>query len=244
MHPFVPWSLLLPFLTSIAQANVEKTIFLGPPESAVPSEEPDIDDLGLERLSPETPVVRTLLNSSFPTNDAPDGTDSWFFLENLTPGQRYEQPTTFTLTTHSLHNTIEDPSLFSSLSVFSTARLATLDDRLQANAIPQRAGKSALDPSPSLDSVLFLRVRAVADYFTMNEELLAKPPPVTVDLILDPFLGNVFPRSLVPTGFWIVAVAVVAFFVARWVNRELGRVIDDARREVKEENREEGKKRK
>lgn len=81
---------LLLSIASIAHANVEKTIFLGPPATTIPSEEPDLDDLGLERLSPTNPVVRTQLNVSFPTTDAPDGTDSWFFLEDLTPGQRYE----------------------------------------------------------------------------------------------------------------------------------------------------------
>jgi len=74
----------------IAHANVEKTIFLAPQASTIPSEESDLDDLGLERLSPDTPVVRTQLNASFPTDDASSGTESWFFLENLNPGQRYE----------------------------------------------------------------------------------------------------------------------------------------------------------
>lgn len=54
-------------------------------------------------------------------------------------------------------------------------------------------------------------------------------PPVAVDVILDPFLWNVFPRSLVPTAGWIVVVAIVAGVVARWVVGELGRVIEDAR---------------
>jgi hypothetical protein len=87
---FLTLGLLLPLFTEVAQANVEKTIFLAPPETTIPSEEPDLDDLGLERLSPQNPIVRTRLNASFPTTDAPDGVDSWFFLENLNPGQRYE----------------------------------------------------------------------------------------------------------------------------------------------------------
>ena len=82
--------LMLPLFTAVAQANVEKTIFLAPIPAIVPSEQPDLDDLGLERLSPQKPVVRTQLNASFPTAAAPYGTDSWFFLENLNPGQRYE----------------------------------------------------------------------------------------------------------------------------------------------------------
>lgn len=81
---------LLALFTAITHANVEKTIFLAPPATTIPSGGPELDDLGLDRLSPEDPVVRTRLNASFPTPDAPEGTDSWFFLENLNPGQRYE----------------------------------------------------------------------------------------------------------------------------------------------------------
>jgi hypothetical protein len=87
---FLTLGLMLPLFTAVAQANVEKAIFLAPPETTIPSEQPDFDDLGLERLSPQNPIVRTRLNASFPTTDAPDGVDSWFFLENLNPGQRYE----------------------------------------------------------------------------------------------------------------------------------------------------------
>ncbi|CAI7578951.1 unnamed protein product [Penicillium manginii] len=257
LHGLGLLSLLLS-IASIAHANVEKTIFLGPPASTIPSEEPDLDDLGLERLSPTNPVVRTQINASFPTNDAPDGTDSWFFLEDLTPGQRYEvrvcwlatQPTTFTLTTHLLSETIEEKSLLSSLSIFSSARLSTQDPRLQTNAIPRTAGRNFKrktdfpDPGPVTSSVLFLRVRAAADYFTTDEARMARPEPVAVDLILDPFIWNVFPRSLVPTAGWVVVVGVVAFFVARWVTGEIGRVIDDARREEREagNGEEDGKK--
>jgi hypothetical protein len=64
-------------------------------------------------------------------------------------------------------------------------------------------------------------------------------PPVVVDVILDPFLWNVFPRSLVPTAGWIVVVAVLAGVVARWVVRELGRVIEDARVERDQEGKKE-----
>lgn len=156
---------------------------------------------------------------------------------------RMQQPTAFTLTTHALANTIEDPSLLSSLSIFSTARLALPDARLEANTILRRASgnskKSVFDPAPTTDSVLFLRVRAAADYFSADEALMRDVPPVAVDLILDPFLWNVFPRSLVPTAAWIAVVAVVALVVARWVARELGRVIDDAK---KERDLQEGKK--
>ncbi|KAJ5819892.1 hypothetical protein N7474_005483 [Penicillium riverlandense] len=242
MFHFITIGILLPLISTLVQANVEKTIFLAPPGSTIPSVEPELDDLGLERLSPHRPVIRTGLNASFPTTAAPEGTDSWFFVENLKPGQRYEirvcwlatQPTSFKLSTHPLAETFETPSLFTSLNVFSTARLSSLDSPLQANTIPLRAnshgtGSSVLDPAPTTDSVLFLRVQAAADYFTTDEALMRDVPPVGVDLILDPFLLNVFPRSLVPTAGWIVVVAVLAVFVARWVSGEVGRVVQDAR---------------
>ncbi|CRL18382.1 unnamed protein product [Penicillium camemberti] len=235
--------LILPLFTAVAHANVEKTIFLAPAPATVPSDEPDLDDLGLERLSPQRPVVRTHLNASFPTTAAPDGTDSWFFLENLNPGQRYEvrvcwlatQPTTFTLTTYPLSKTIEDTNLLSSLSMYTSARLATLDPKFQGNVIPRRAhsrsSKDPVDPAPTSDSVLFLRVHAAADYFSADQALMQNVPPVAVDLILDPFLFNVFPRSLVPTAGWIVLVAILAVVLGRWAVNEVGRVVGDARRQ-------------
>ncbi|KAJ5634815.1 hypothetical protein N7528_002657 [Penicillium herquei] len=233
---------LLAFCTNNVFANVEKTIFLAPPPTTIPSESSDLDDLGLERLSPESPVVRTQLNASFPTPDSPDGTESWFFLENLNPGQRYEvricwlatQPTSFTLTTHSLSTTIEDSSLLSSLSIFSTARITRQDPRYQANTIPRHASISSRDiPSdsaPTTDSVLFLRVSAAADYFSHHESLMKDVPPVTADLILDPFLWNVFPRSLVPTAGWIAVVSVIAIIVGKWVAGEIGKVLEEGKR--------------
>ena len=73
-----------------AAANVEKTIFVAPLPWAVPAENAAIDDLGLDRLSPADYMLRTNLNASFPTDEEPQGTESWFYLEDLTPGQRYE----------------------------------------------------------------------------------------------------------------------------------------------------------
>ncbi|KAJ5373060.1 hypothetical protein N7517_005066 [Penicillium concentricum] len=234
--------LMLPLFTALTQANVEKTIFLAPAPATVPSEEPDLDDLGLERLSPQSPVVRTRLNTSFPTTATHGGTDSWFFLENLNPGQRYEvrvcwlatQPTTFTLTTY-VPKEIEDKNLLTSLSTYAAARLATLDASLQVNSIPRRASphssKDPLDPAPTSDSVLFLHVQASADYFSTDQALMQNVPPVAVDLILDPFLFNVFPRSLVPTAGWIVLVTILAVVLGRWAVKEVGRVVNDARRQ-------------
>ncbi|KAJ5474436.1 hypothetical protein N7475_004002 [Penicillium sp. IBT 31633x] len=235
--------LLLPLFAAVAQANVEKTIFLAPAPATIPSGEPDLDDLGLERLSPQSPVVRTWLNASFPTTTAPEGTESWFFLQNLNPGQRYEvrvcwlaiQPTAFTITTYPLLKIIEDTTLLSSLSKYTAARLETVDTKLQLNAIQRRASlrsnRDPLDPAPTSDSVLFLRVHAAADYFSTDQGLMQNVPPVAVDVILDPFLFNVFPRSLLATGGYIIVIAALAVVLGRWVVREVGRAIGDARRQ-------------
>lgn len=56
-------------------------------------------------------------------------------------------------------------------------------------------------------------------------------PPVAVDLILDPFLFNVFPRSLVATAGYILVIAAIAVVLGRWIVREVGRAIGDARRQ-------------
>jgi len=46
---------------------------------------------------------------------------------------------------------------------------------------------------------------------------MAHPPPVDVDIILDPFLLNVLPRSLLPTILYILVVALAGYFVSRRV---------------------------
>lgn len=231
---------IIALLFCAAEANVEKIVFIAPPRVAVPSEEPDLDDLGLERLSPESPIIRTQLNALFPTDDTPFGADSWFFLENLTPGKRYEvrvcwlatQPTSFTLSTYTIGNTLEDPSLLAAISRFSSFRLASVD-QLQANTVLQKtkAGKhdsSASDSAPTSDSALFLRIFSAADYYSLDTSLMDNVPPILVDIILDPFLLNVFPRSLVPTACWITVVAAIALLVARWVTMQFQGVIVEA----------------
>lgn len=141
-----------------------------------------------------------------------------------------------------------DPALLSALSRFSASRLATeaataADPQMEGAKSPRQVTK-ARPQSPTLinDSVLFLRVQAAADYFSLDPALMQQVPPVVVDVILDPFVWNVFPRSLVPTAAWMVLVVVVAMVVARWVGRELGRVIDDARAERDEQEKKKTKK--
>lgn len=46
---------------------------------------------------------------------------------------------------------------------------------------------------------------------------MKNPPPVDVDIILDPFLVNLLPRSLVPTVIYIIATAVLGYLLSRAV---------------------------
>lgn len=64
-------------------------------------------------------------------------------------------------------------------------------------------------------------MQSAADFFTTNATLMQYPPSVDVDIILDPYLANIFPQSLLPTALYIVALAIVAFFVSGLLWRAL-----------------------
>lgn len=65
---------------------------------------------------------------------------------------------------------------------------------------------------------MLLRIIATADFYTTNHTLMKDAPPIFVDIILDPFILNVLPRSLLPTVIYIVAVAIVSRFVGKWIS--------------------------
>jgi len=84
-------SYLLPLIfISFSLANVEKTIFLGPPAISIPTAHPNLDDLSLISLSPLHLSARTYLNASFPTEDSLKGNEHWLLLDGLSPGARHE----------------------------------------------------------------------------------------------------------------------------------------------------------
>ncbi|KAK3320905.1 hypothetical protein B0T19DRAFT_430900 [Cercophora scortea] len=209
---------LLPqLLTSLlglqtALCNVEKTIFLGPASSIIPLAHPTLSDLHIDTLTPSTrqsSSLRTRLAAAFP-DSASQGIATWLLLDELTAGQRYEvrvcwaatQPTAFTITTYTLDTVFETPELITSLASYSTSRQPFS---------PQ--GKET-DHHPKESSILLLQILAAADYFTSNTSLMHTVPPVDVDIILDPFVFNVLPRSLVPTVGYILFVALVAYLLS------------------------------
>lgn len=75
---------------SLASANVEKTIFLGPEPVNIPNQQPSLSTLNIDTLTPDDWSLRTHLEAAFPTAESERGTSSWFILDNLTEGQRYE----------------------------------------------------------------------------------------------------------------------------------------------------------
>lgn len=127
----------------------------------------------------------------------------------------------------------QTPELIQSLAEYATSR--------QADAALDKQESDAHKPySDGLGerkaSVLLLHVRAAADYFTDDAELMQNPPPVLVDLILDPFLYNVVPRSLAPTAGYLILVGAVTWFAARWIASSLQSVAGPPESQAKKQD--------
>jgi hypothetical protein len=43
---------------------------------------------------------------------------------------------------------------------------------------------------------------------------MRSPPDVGVDIILDPYLLNVLPRSLVPTGVYLIIISILSYYLS------------------------------
>ena len=133
-----------------------------------------------------------------------------------------QQPTAFKLDIFELAAVLGSPVMMADLSVYSLPRLPGAAGEARDWPRVRKSIDSATDDevehesgeeSPS--SALFLRILATADYYTTNQTLMAHVPPVYVDIILDPFIFNVLPRSLVPTVGYIVVVAAISWPIAR-----------------------------
>lgn len=73
--------------------------------------------------------------------------------------------------------------------------------------------------------MLLLQIHSAADYYTMNKTMMDQVPPVLVDIILDPYLLNIFPRSLVPTAGFILALAIGSWFLSGFISSQLHRIV-------------------
>lgn len=101
----------------------------------------------------------------------------------------------------------DTPELISSLAKYASSRIA--------NREADSSSASYAMPMEQETSLFFLRILAAADYYTDNATLMAKVEHVRADLILDPFLLNALPRSLLPTVFYIKGVSIMAWLLSR-----------------------------
>lgn len=238
-------------LIAVTNANADKVIFTGPEVATIPLAKPSLSDLYLDVLSPDNWSLRTNLTRKFPQkwHDSSTGHASWFILDHLTASQRYElrvcwsssvrlpiqltlckysltarvkEPTSFALDVFELDEVFQTPDLLVSLAEFSQSRQPT--EGVDGQPSRRRSAESGERQA----SLLLLRILAAADYFTDKKALMQIPPPVLADIHLDPYLLNVFPRSLVPTAGFIVVVAALSFVLARYAGKQLQHVaLDD-----------------
>lgn len=135
-----------------------------------------------------------------------------------------QQPTSFRLEAYDLPTVFESPELITSLAQYSETRQPDpiqIEDEKPSISRKQTAKRA----SDELSSTLFLQVFAAADYYTTNKTIMKDVPPVFVDIILDPFIFNVFPRSLVPTAGYIFLLAIGGWFLAKYISTWFGNLV-------------------
>jgi hypothetical protein len=175
----------------------------------------------------------------------PPGLATWFLLDGLVPGQRYEaracytaiQPTDLKLDAFELDAVRADARLLASLAESLSRTTGRREDEFHDDDPPRAlaAVKSALGSSPATarrrhvstaaaapdddatipTSALLLRVVAAADYVTDHTHLLDNVPPTYAEIILDPWVLGLVPATAVPIAAYIMAVAAVAVPLAR-----------------------------
>ncbi|EME86389.1 uncharacterized protein MYCFIDRAFT_130216 [Pseudocercospora fijiensis CIRAD86] len=201
---------LFALLVTTALANTEKVIFTAPKSITLPDSGPRLEALGLRAISHTNRALQTSLSVAFPIKDRPRGLASWYLLSDLEEDQRYEvrvcwaavQPTEIWLNVYDIAHVFDTPLLIQSLSEFADRRL-------------EQATQEFPHQEQNINgSLLLLHVQAAADYFTTNKKLMQEPPLVDVDIILDRYLLNAFPESLIATAGYLLVIAVLAFFVS------------------------------
>ncbi|KAL1896733.1 hypothetical protein Cpir12675_002681 [Ceratocystis pirilliformis] len=237
---YLSFSLFIFIAPLPAAANTEKTIFSAPDARPIPLAHPTLADLNLPVLMPlpqNASQLRTHLAASAAGipgmtntpdtdldedgshqdggkagNNAPSMFDTWMLLDNLTPGQRYEvricwaatDPTDFAVAAYDIPTVFSTPALISSLADY-------------ANTLPPASSPASPSMSERSASVMFLRISAAADYVTSSAISSANRDPVLVlaDVILDPFVYNIVPRSLLPTIAYLAIVAPLTLLLGR-----------------------------
>ncbi|TGO91102.1 hypothetical protein BPOR_0039g00160 [Botrytis porri] len=210
--------LLLTTQPSPVKANTEKAIFLAPSALSIPLSHPTLSDLHLPSLTPDHHTLRTHIHAEFPTADARYGVSSWYLLDELKEGQRYEvrDPTSFHLQTYDLPTVFETSELITSLAQYSETHQPLFNDLSDPTSQIQDS-ESRHKHKDATSSTLFLQIYAAADYYTMNQTLMENVPPVLIDIILDPYIFNLLPQPLVPTIAYIILLAIGSWCISRYV---------------------------
>lgn len=129
-----------------------------------------------------------------------------------------QSPTDFWLDTFDPIEVVESPPLYASVA----------KSGVEGYGHPQE--HSAESPRRGRPSVLVLRVQAAASYYSTNRELMEHPPEVDLDIsrtdcvpaprrlltrvVLDPYILNILPRSLVPIAIYVSFAAVGAWYLS------------------------------
>ena len=113
----------------------------------------------------------------------------------------------------------ETPELITSLAKYSESEQPKLIETDGQNPSISTADVARKPTFEDGSSILFLRILAAADYFTMNQTIMEQVPPVFVDIILDPYISNVFPQSLIPTAAYIVIIAIGSWFLSEYISK-------------------------
>lgn len=119
-----------------------------------------------------------------------------------------------------MDHVFQTPDLLASLSAYSEQ----VQKFHTASQKPKVRRETAGGATERNASVLFLHIRTIADYHTDDKDLMKYPRPVLVDLILDPFVFNLVPRSLIPTVLILVAGTCFIYFTARYIGRSIGKI--------------------
>lgn len=84
-----------------------------------------------------------------------------------------QQPTSFWLEAHSISHVFETPELITALASFSESI---------PDSKPIVDARKATDPAETSASLLFLRIQAAADFYSLNKTRMSNPPDVKVDI--------------------------------------------------------------
>jgi hypothetical protein len=224
-----------------ARANCEHAHFHGPSAAAAAKTLPDgnILDRGLDVLTPASRSFKVHLESRFPsTGPGSSGLATWFLLDDLVPGQRYEtracytatQPTDVRLDTFGLHAVHDSPELLASLVESITRHEETSSHPEVVRHVKAALGTNVSTPhnvsATTSTSALLLRIVATADYFTDVQCLMENVPPTYTEIILDPWVHGMIPATVVPIAAYVLAVIAVAYPLARAITRGIESLVD------------------